>query len=84
MIREDIKGVHNKVDFSNRQDVIGNVLDGYGQFGYMIQVTGDVSNTIVARALGIPIGAAAGGFWLCDWFQGVPLPERYIHIRGLH
>ncbi|NLK07156.1 MAG: hypothetical protein GX316_00485 [Firmicutes bacterium] len=67
-IRDDIKGVPREMDRPKR-DVINYVLDHYGQFGYMEQVTGDVGNNIVIEPWEYQLDLERLDFGFRDWFQ---------------
>jgi len=82
LIREDIKGVPREVDGPKR-DVINYVLDNYGQFAYMIQVTGDVGNTIVLEPWEYQLELQRLDFGFRDWFQGV-LSRKDTYISEVY
>lgn len=82
LIREDIKGVPREADRPKRE-VINHVLEQYGQFGYMEQVTGDVGNNIVIEPWEYQLDLQRLDFGFRDWFQQA-VAKRDSHISEVY
>lgn len=69
LIREDIKGVPKDVDVPKRE-TLSNIIQNYGDFRYMEQVTADVGNNIVIEPYEYQLDLTQLDFGHRDWFKG--------------
>ncbi|NLK08746.1 MAG: methyl-accepting chemotaxis protein [Firmicutes bacterium] len=67
-IKEDIKGVPEEMDRPKRQ-IIQDIMEHYGQFGYMRQVTGDEGLSVVVEPFEYQLELDRLDFSFRDWFQ---------------
>jgi methyl-accepting chemotaxis protein len=82
LISEDIKGVPQDVDTPKRE-IMKYVINEYGDFKYMEQVTGDVGNNIVLEPWEYQLELQQLNFGALDWFQGA-VTKRDTHISEVY
>ncbi|NLK00608.1 MAG: methyl-accepting chemotaxis protein [Clostridia bacterium] len=81
-IREDIKGVPRDVDVPKRE-VMNHVIDKYGDFSYMEQVTPDVGNNILIEPWDFQLDLQQLDFGHRDWFKGA-VEKMDAHISEVY
>jgi hypothetical protein len=77
-----IKGVPQDVDTPKRE-IMKYVINEYGDFKYMEQVTGDVGNNIVLEPWEYQLELQQLNFGALDWFQGA-VTKRDTHISEVY
>ena len=82
LIRDDIKGVPQDEDVPKR-DVMNYIIDSYGDFQYMEQVTPDVGNNIVIEPYQYQLDLTQLDFGHRDWFKGA-LNKMDAHVSEVY
>lgn len=82
LIREDIKGVPRDADVPKRE-IMNDIVDNYGDFRYMEQVTADFGNNIVLEPWDYQLDLTQLDFGHRDWFKGA-VSKMDAHISEVY